>query len=198
MRDRLRLLPALAPWALAALLAGCSDNPVLPPATLPVTEQQILLSALTGTDVRMPSAYNMIVLAEIRTDNTTDFDFAFDIGIDSAFGVGTAGDTVAVLLPRGALGFNVDGGLQLTTTPFDSIMRGALDGYEREQPVRIRQGDVLLAASRTQQCTYQVVRPRVAKLRVDSVDVAARQVSIRVVIDPNCGYLSLAPGLPGS
>jgi len=197
MCDLLARLRTVTLWALAAApLAACGDNPVLPPAQVPVTEQQITISALTGTDVRTPSAYNMLILIEVRTDETTEFDFAFDIGIDSVLGVGTTGDTVAVLLPRGALGFAADGGLQTTTVPFDSIVMGLLNGYERGRPVRIREGDAVMAASRIQQCTFQVVRPRVAKLRIDQIDLVQRRAVIRVVINPNCGYLSLRPGIP--
>ena len=197
MSDSLARLRTVSLSALAvASLAACGTDLVLPPPQLPVTEHTITLSALTGTFVRTPSAYNMFVQLEVRTDQTTEFDFAFDIGIDSTFGLGTAGDTIAVLLPRGALGFTADGGLQTTPVPFDSIVRGLLSGYEREQGVRVGVGDVVMAASRIQQCSFQVVRPRVAKLRIDQIDFATRQVTIRVVINPNCGYLSLRPGLP--
>lgn len=184
------------PLVAAALLAACGADVVLPPPTQPVTEQQITLYALTGTAVQAPSAYNMLILLEIRTDQTSDFDFAFEIGIDSALGVGTAGDTVAVLLPRGALGFSADGGLQVVGVPFDSIVRAPLEGYEQERPTRIREGDAVLATSRLQQCNFNVIRPLVAKLRVDDIDLVQRTAVIRVVIDPNCGYLSLAPGMP--
>ncbi len=184
------------PLVAAALLAACGEDIVLPPPTAEVAEQDITLSALTGTPVQAPSAYNMLFLIEIRTDETTDFDFAFEIGVDSALDAGTAGDTVAVLIPRGALGFTPDGGLQIATTPFDSILRAPLTGYEQRKPIVIRQGDAVLAASRLQQCNFNVIRPRVAKLRIDSLDLAARTAAIHVVIDPNCGYLSLAPGLP--
>jgi hypothetical protein len=182
------------PLVAAVLLAGCGDDIVLPPASQVVLEQQITLYALSNTGVQEPSAYNMLIPLEVRTDETTDFDFAFEIGPDSALGVGTTGDTVAVLMPRGTLGFVQDGGLQKTAVPYDSIVRGILDGYVRDVPTVIDSGDVVLAASRLQACNYNVYRPLVAKMRVDGVDFAARTANIRVTIDPNCGYLSLVPG----
>lgn len=197
MSDTLARLRTLTLGTVAAcLLAACGEDPVLPPATLPVTEHTLVLSALRGTSVLTPSGYNMFVLLPVRTDQTTEFDFAFDIGPDSLYGLGTTGDTISVLMPRGSLGFAADGGLQTTSVPFDSIVMGLLNGYERELPTRIQVGGVVMAASRVQQCSFQVVRPRVAKLRIDAIDLATRQVTIRVVIDPNCGYLSLRPGLP--
>jgi len=189
--------PLLWPVLLAAL-AACGTDAQLPPAGQPVTQEQITLYALTNTDVRTPSAFVLSSVPVVaRTDETSDFDFAFDIGVDSAFGIGTTGDTVAVLMPRGALGFAADGGLQLSTLVYDSIKAAPLNGYEREHPLAVRQGQSLIAAGRLLQCTYQIVRPRaMAKLHVDSLDFAERKAIITVVIDPNCGYLSLQPGFP--
>ena len=199
MSHHLRMRHLLLLPVLAAALAACGTDAQLPPAGQAVTQQQITLYALTGTSVLTPSAYSMTpgVMIEVRVDQTTDFDFAFDIGIDSVLGVGTTGDTVAVLLPRGALGLTADGGLQRSTLAFDSIVAAPLNGYEREHPLAVTQGSVLIAASRLLQCTYQIIRPRaVAKLVIDQLDFVQRRAVIRLVIDPNCGYLSLQPGIP--
>ena len=188
--------PLLLP-ALLVALAACGTDPQLPPAGRPVGAGVITLYALTGTSVLTPSAYSMTLELPVRTDETTDFDFAFDIGIDSALGVGTTGDTVAVLLPRGAVGLTADGGLQHSTLAFDSVMAAPLNGYERVRPVVVSQGSVLVAAGRLLQCTYQIIRPRaVMKLHVDSLDFSQRFAIMSLVIDPNCGYLSLQPGIP--
>jgi hypothetical protein len=188
--------PLLLP-VLVVALAACGTDAQLPPAGRAVTQQQITLYALTGTSVLTPSAYSMSLELEVRTDQTSDFDFAFDIGIDSVLGVGTTGDTVAVLMPRGALGLTADGGLQRSTLDFDSIVAAPLNGYERLNPLVVTQGSVLIAASRLLQCTYQIIRPRaMAKLVVDQLDLVQRRAVIRLVIDPNCGYLSLQPGIP--
>lgn len=185
---------AVLPLVAAALLAGCGEDVVLPPASRVVLEQTITLYALSGTSVQQPSAYNMLIPIEVRTDETSDFEFALEIGPDTALGLGTTGDTVAALLPRGALGFLPDGGLQLTTLPYDSIVRGTLEGYVSDLPTRIEAGNVVLASSRLQACNYNIYRPLVAKLRVDAIDFDARYAVIRVTLDPNCGYLSLVPG----
>lgn len=197
MSNHLRMHRRIALPALLAVAAACGSDPQLPPAGLPVTQQQITLYALTGTSVLTPSAYSMAAQVEVRTDQTTDFDFAFDVGVDSVLGVGTTGNTVAVLLPRGAIGLTADGGLQHSPLAFDSVKAAPLNGYERNLPLPITQGQVLIAASRLNQCTYQIIRPRaMAKLHVDSLDIAQRNVVISLVIDPNCGYLSLQPGYP--
>jgi hypothetical protein len=186
-------------WSLATplLFVGCGPDISLPPAQLPVTQQVITLSAITNTHVDKPSAYNMIGLAEIFTQNTSNFDFVFDLGVDSTFHLGTKGDTIAVLIPRGGVGFVADGGLQTTFIAFDSILIAPLSGYENQKPTRIRSGDHVLAASRLQQCQFGILSPRYAKMEIIDIDVAQRFAQIRVVIDPNCGYRQLSSGVPG-
>ena len=182
--------------ALMLVATSCKVDSTLPPASIPVAQQQITLYALTGTPVSTPSGYNMVQLGEVRTNVSNNFDFVMDIGIDSTFGVGNNGDTVIVLLPRGAVGFVEDGGLQWTAMAFDSVYVAPVTGYEQLKPTRIRQGDVVLAASRRQTCDNASSHPRYAKLNIQTVDLVARSVVILVVIDPNCGYRSLISGIP--
>lgn len=187
---RILLAAAVVAWA------GCGDAFTLPPASLETTEVTVTLYALTGTPIGTPSAYNLLTLAAVRTDRTSDFDFAFDIGPDSSFGVGTAGATVAVLLPRGAIGLGEDGGLQVSSLPLDSILLAPEHGYEEGAGVAIDSGAVIIAASRKQNCNFGFVRPRYAKLRVEALDIVQRSVTLRLVVDPNCGYRGLGPGVP--
>ena len=182
--------------ALAVALAACSDTPVLPPAQIPVADQVIVLYALTGTPVNTPSAYSILLPGEVRLDQSTAFDFAFDIRPDSGFGLGTTGDTIAALLPRYQFGFTADGGLQPTTQKFDSISEAPRGGYETKLPTRIRDSSVVFATSRLQTCNFGVYYPYYAKLVVQRIDLAARTATIHVVLDPNCGYRSLEPGIP--
>jgi len=188
--------PRLPLAALILVTASCDVSTTLPPANVPVAQQRITLYALTGTPVSTPSGYNMLQLGEVRTNVSNNFDFVMDIGIDSTFGVGNKGDTVIVLLPRGAVGFVEDGGLQWTLAEFDSIAVAPVTGYEQVKPTRIRQGDVVLAASRRQTCDDASSHPRYAKMNIQAVDLVTRSVVILVVIDPNCGYRSFKAGIP--
>jgi hypothetical protein len=177
-------------------LVACGQDLSLPPAQLPVTQQQITLSAVTNTPVNTNSAYNMVGLAEVRTDLSNNFDFVFDLGPDSSYGLGTTGDTIAVLMPRGYVGFVQDGGMQFTLTSFDSVVIAPALGYETQKPTRIRGGDVILAASRLQTCDFGILSPRYAKMDIVSIDVPSRTAIILVKINPNCGYRSLKDGIP--
>jgi len=178
--------PRLPLAALILVTASCDVSTTLPPANVPVAQQRITLYALTGTPVSTPSGYNMLQLGEVRTNVSNNFDFVMDIGIDSTFGVGNKGDTVIV----------EDGGLQWTLAEFDSIAVAPVTGYEQVKPTRIRQGDVVLAASRRQTCDDASSHPRYAKMNIQAVDLVARTVVILVVIDPNCGYRSFKAGIP--
>ncbi|MDO8666046.1 MAG: hypothetical protein Q7J79_05500 [Gemmatimonadales bacterium] len=185
-----RLRPAL--FALALGISACGDPLTLPPATLETVELSFTLYALTNTSVGTPSAYNMITLATVRTDRSIDLDFAVDmVG-------GTAGDSAVVIIPRGALGFQLDGGVQLAAEPFDSIVLAPVNGYVEDAPLPVDSGDVVLVASRLQQCNFGINRPRYAKLRVESVNRAQRSIAFKIRIDPNCGYRGLAPGIPSN
>lgn len=183
---RRRLTAAAFP---VALLAACGEDLTLPDAQIPVAQQQITLYALTGTPVNTSSAYSMINLAEVRTDLSNAFDFAFDIR-------DTLGGQQAYLLPRAELGFVPDGGLQIATTTFDSLLLAPITGYEELRPTPIDSGSVIIAASRRQSCDFRITSPRYAKLLVLSLNYTTRVAVIRVVIDPNCGYRGLGSGIP--
>ncbi len=180
----------------ALLLAACGTDFDLPPASLPVSEQEITLYAISVTPVNTYSAYDMFRLGTVRLDQTQNFDFAFEVAPDSQLGVGTTGQLVAALLPRAVLGFTPDGGLQTTLVPWDSILEAPESGYDRERPQVIVLGQVVLATSRLESCNFGFIRARYAKLRVLELDLTARRVKLHVIIDPNCGYRGLGPGVP--
>jgi hypothetical protein len=188
--------PLVRPVALVALasavaMAGCSATYTLPPATTAPFSGTQTLWALTGTSLQFPSAYDILTQTVVRTDRTSVFDFAFDIEVDSAR------DTSAVFLPRGALGLSMDGGLQITQQPYDSITFAPTGGYQDSLPVKLAVGTVVLAASRSQTCNFGYVYPLYAKLRVTAIDYTARSVAFDILVDPNCGYRSLkADSLP--
>jgi hypothetical protein len=176
---------ALLALALSAAFAAC-DNPfALPPAALPPYITTETLYAITGTPLQYPSAYDLMRQIPVRTDRTPSLDFAFDLVVDSL------NDTVAVLLPRGALGLYRDGGLQLTSLEYDSVSFAPNSGYSEGTPVPVGVGSVVLAASRSQTCNIGYVYPLYAKMEVAALDRAARSITLHMLIDPNCGYRSL-------
>ncbi len=54
----------------------------------------------------------------------------------------------------------------------------------------------LLAQSRLTTCSFGANASYYAKLRVLAVDTAARRVHFEILVNTNCGYRGLEPGLP--
>lgn len=186
--------PAVRPLALAALalavaMAGCNVTYQLPPAVVANTQGTVTLYAMTGTSLALPSAYSVYnnPPTVVRTDRSSGFDFAFNIQVDSAQ------DTVAELLPRGALGLYMDGGLQTSPLPFDSITLAPTSGYQDSLPVPVQVGTVVLVASRQQTCNFGYTYPIYGKFEVTALDLVARSVTMNLLIDTSCGYRSLSP-----
>jgi hypothetical protein len=186
-------VPRLGLALLFAAAAACGDANILPPASLAVRDDTITLWALTGTNIQFPSAYDLVLGIAARTDRTPDFDLAFDFVYDSL-----AHDTVPALLPRGALGLSADGGLLRVATRFDSLYAAPGSGYDAIRPVFLDTTTVVVVRSRTQICNFGISSGLYAKLQPLAISRTFRKLIMRMVTDPNCGYHSLQPGVPGS
>ena len=138
--SHLRRFLLLLPWA--AVLA-CSDSNSLADPTDENAVEENTIGSLTDTPISVESGYS-ITAGQIRTDQTGEFDFAFNIEGDAATGQ-------PVLLPRAALGITsttADPGLQQSDETFDSIDRAPSNGYITDQKVPIAVGDVVLVRGR--------------------------------------------------
>jgi hypothetical protein len=173
----------------ALLLAGtgCSDSNGLPDATVPNVERSETLYALIGTPVGTPSAYLVDGDRRIRTDTTTNFDFAYNVESDGRH----------VFIPRAALGIDaspsINPGLQRRTEPFEAITVAPSNGYITDQPIPINLGERYVVRSGI---TCNIGVPKYAKLEITGFDDTARTVTFRVLTDDNCGFKGLEPGLP--
>ncbi len=176
-----------------AATTACGDANLLPPATLGVREDTITLWAITGTSIALPSAWDQVLGIAARTDRTSSFDWAFDFVWDSV-----AHDTVPALLPRGALGLSVDGGLQKVSGVFDSLRTAPGSGYDGSAPVYLDSTTVVATRSRTQTCNFGIYSGIFAKATPLAISRSFRKVVLRLVTDPNCGYRSFNPGVPGN
>jgi hypothetical protein len=172
--------------AAALAAAACSDDFQLPPAALANELDTVSLYALTGTPVGVPSAYLLEFRRVVRTDQSAAFDFAFDIT--------SAGDPV--LFPTGPLGLGEGSGLQVAPQPFDSLTLAPVSGYVYDAAVAADSGAELLVQSRVTICNFGARASYYAKLRVLGVDQAARRIDFEILVNANCGYRGLEPGLP--
>jgi hypothetical protein len=175
--------------ALGLLATAACGNPYGENATIENTVDTVTLYALRGTAIRLPSAYDFYTLAPAQTQSTAEFDFAFDLD--------TAGR--AVIYPAGALGFSKDPGILLMNRKFDAVQSAPQTGFVSDSGVAVAVDQVFVARSRSSRayCNYVIV-PRYGKFHVLAIDSTARSITLENLVDLNCGYRNLEPGLPGS
>ncbi|HEX4601880.1 MAG TPA: hypothetical protein VH116_10855 [Gemmatimonadales bacterium] len=168
------------------LAAACGSSTGLPSATFANTVDTVSLFALSDPNVQRPSAYSVAIKSTVRTDLTTAFDFAFDFDAQHR----------PVLYPPGAVHLGNSAGLQPTTASFPSISLAPTTGYVRDSALVIGVDAVVVVQSRPTACLTGITLPFYGKLHVLAVDTTAHRLDFEVLVDENCGYRGLAPGLP--
>jgi len=171
---------------LALLVAACGDTSNLPAAFFTNCVDTVSLYALRGTDLRLPSAYTLEGARPVLMQQTTALDFAFDFDSLGA----------PALFPTGAINLGQLSGLQQSTTAFDAIKLAPTGSYVFDKPLALDTGTVVLVRSRPILCLFGTTVSLYAKLRVLVVDSTARRLDMEALVDQNCGYRGLEPGLP--
>lgn len=175
--------------AAALAAAGCDDPNELPDATLPNVVDTALVNAVRGTPPSAPAGFDVVDSRPVRLDQTLSFDFIFDL-TDDLEPVFVPSD-VLNLLPEGS----VPPGFIPQTVAFGSITMAVQNGYSEGDTIRFAEGDVFMVRSRLTCSTYGGL-PLYGKLHILDVDSVARQVTFEHLVDLNCGYRGLEPGLP--
>jgi hypothetical protein len=166
------------------VLPACADDD-LPEPTFENAVTSFTLGSLHATPVVLPSAFSIPDNRLVRTDQSPSFDFVYL----------RAGDR-DLLVPLDALGLGSrtsNPGLQLSTLSFDLLVDPPSDGYVTTDSLEVSVGDVIVARSRVA-CYLGV--PQYAKLQVTAIDPGAGTLTFDAVANVNCGYRSLALGLP--
>ena len=182
-----RFLRPLLLLALAVAIA-CSDANSLPDPTETNVVDTVTLGALEGTPISVASGFS-ITAGAIRTDQSVDFEFAYNVRRLED------GSYQRVFLPRAALGLSTttaNPGLQARNESFDGITRAPSNGYTADSAVAIQVGQRYVVRSRVV-CTALGV-PLYGKLEILSFQDST--VSFKLLADRNCGYRDLLPGLP--
>ena len=185
----MRPLFRLVSCALAVTLAtGCSDANNLADPQFENFVDTLTLGALEGTPITTPSGFG-IEGGAVRTDQTVDFEFAYNVRRleDGSF--------QRVFLPRAAVGITgttANPGLQRREETFDNITRAPSNGYVSDSAVAVAVGDRFVVRSRVICASLGV--PKYGKLEIISFQDSL--VTFQVLVDNNCGYKDLLPGLP--
>lgn len=184
-----RLCLAASAGALVAAASGCGDSLGVQ-ATIPNVVDTTTIFALRGTDIATPSGFDIVTGLIVRTELGQDFDFAFDI--DDA--------DVALIFPAAALGVRSTAGVQGSPDAFDEITRAPFDGYVTDSALTVTAESVFIGRSRNSGtfCGFLGALPRYGKFRVLAIDLTARTVTLEHLVDANCGFRGLEPGLPSN
>ena len=179
-----RLLPLCV---VISAIAACSANQ-LAPAEIDNVVDTVTLGSLAGSALQIPSAFDITVGQAVRTDQTSSFDFVYNIDSTGRH----------VLLPLHAItglgtATGSNPGFIVVTQTFEQLTAAPTDNYVTDSAVVIAPGDVLAARSRV--ACYLAV-PQYGKLHILSFDDANKTVTVEVLSDTNCGYKNLQPGIP--
>ena len=171
-----------------ALAAGCGDPFGLLRPTVSDTVETVSLYALSGTLPGTPSGYELAGRSKVLIEEGGPFDFAIDI--DSA--------GRPVLKPTGALQLGRSSGVQATALEFDSIRFAPTGGFQLDSAVTLEVGGRAIVHSAPTGCSITVTPAYYyyAKLKILAVDTATRKIDFQILVDQNCGYRGLEPGLP--
>ena len=184
-------IAAVAVSVLSALLGACGDLTGVPASLNTVTDSTSVY-ALNGAPSGAPTALHVFSGTLLPVTSSFVFDVAFDID--------AAGN--AVLLPQRTVASRLTSshsvGLQKLNASFDAVTSAPKSGYRADTAMVAPVNQVVaIQATDPDACGISLTGTTLyAKVVVLAIDRVARQLTIRYTVDPNCGFVSFAPGLP--
>lgn len=170
-------------------LGGCGNPLSLAAPLYENRVDTVRVWAASQTPIFQPSGYSITLRSVERLDQVASFDFLYDID-PSGRRIFLPFEAVA---HTGRLAGNA--GLQATATPFEDITEAQQLGYLTTDTIPVALGQVFYGRSVIDpNCGLGI--PYYAKLKVLEFDDSDRSVKFEVLANINCGYRSLAVGLP--
>lgn len=177
--------------AIGAGALACGDFTGVP-ASLPTHTDSGTVYAINGAPAGAPTALHIFTAQLVPADANFLFDIAFDI--DSSGKV--------VYMPQRVVASSLASthsvGLRTLPDSFGAINSAPKSGYRADTSLVTAPNVVVLAQSNDfNTCGVSLTGSSIyAKIVVTSVDLATRQLKLRYTVDPNCGFVSFAPGIP--
>lgn len=168
---------------------ACSGSVQLPNPTFINFVDTLELYSLRGTPVPTASAFDIVRGFPARMELEEEFDFAFDF---------SDGDT-AIIVPGQALGIPIESGVQPMDRAFDDILIAPVEDYIDDSIMSVDVGTVFAGRSRRAPdfCSaFLGALSRYAKFEVLAIDRVEGKITLKYLVDFNCGYRGLEPGLP--
>jgi hypothetical protein len=181
------------PLVVAAIaLAACSqDDPFRPVATSENVITTLNVAALSS-GIEAPSAVDFVNLRTLRPSldgtGSPNFQMAFDLTTDGRIRLLPV---LEVLNPPSGAGTV---GLVRVGTAFDDLGRAPTGGFVSDSTVTTAIGETWVVRINPGLCSFG--DPFYAKLVVDAANLVTRRMTVRVLINRNCGYRDLTVGLP--
>jgi hypothetical protein len=183
----------LASATLVSVAACNNDDSITGIATSQNFSRTLSVFGLTGTPPGVPAGYYFVTEALVRpqvlTTGGVNFELAFDVASDGTVSLLPA----RVVVPEAPVAAP-SVGIQKSTTPFSAITRAPDRGYARDSVVTVQAGETVLLQLLGSGCTFG--EPFYAKVSIDSVIVAERRIVFTSMVNRNCGFRGLVPGLP--
>ncbi|HET7566048.1 MAG TPA: hypothetical protein VFJ96_13690 [Gemmatimonadaceae bacterium] len=183
----------------AAAVAGCG-NPTGITANLDTFSTVLTVFAFSGTPLSAPTGIDTYGGRTVVTDGSSTADVIFDIR-----------NGQAVAIPPLAITGIANAGIQKVSGPFDSLLTAPASGYNDSTAIDIAVGDVLAVQAQPSACSNILgLSPFIySKMQVTAVNTSdttvttpsvmpPRTIQVTLVVDPNCNFRSLAPGVPTS
>ncbi|MGI9044300.1 MAG: hypothetical protein ACR2GK_09290 [Gemmatimonadaceae bacterium] len=183
---------ALALVACASILTACGD-PNLLRAQLPTISDVYEVFALTGTPAAFPSGINTFVRTTVRVDGNANFDVALDLDAQNRVIVYPVQKVVTLINSARRVG------LRKVPGTFDALTIAPSGNYA-DSAIVLSTGEVVVVQSVRNgpgdACQFDISPFIYTKIAVDSVVIGSRAITVKAVLDPNCGFRSFEPGIP--
>jgi hypothetical protein len=187
---KMRGVAVLAVGTVAVGTAACKALTDVPAGLSTVADSGIVY-AINGAPAGAPTAVHFYTGSRTAADASFFFDVAFDID----------GSGNVVLLPQRTVASQLTTthqvGLQKSSQAYADINDAIKSGYRADTALVVSAGQTVLVQVQDPACAVSIASTSIyAKLQVLSVDPVGRTMQVQYAADPNCGFLSFAPGVP--
>lgn len=186
LRRATRLLALLG---LTGAVTGC-DDPFQLQARLPNFDRGFEVWAITGSPATLPSALVVPTATVTRLDVSGSFDIAFDIDAEGR----------VVVLPVSRVVQPITGVRGVAVRRLSGVYNTILDvpntGWVDDSVLVVAPGEAFGVRSTSLYCQFELRQQVYAKFYIESADPVTRKIVLLARINPNCGFRSLADGVP--
>lgn len=176
----------------AAITAVSCGNLTGVPASLPTITDSGVVYAINGAPLGAPTALQVSTGQLVPANSSFAFDVAFDIDTAGHVLFMPLRTIASALAPTHAVG------LQVSQATFSGQIAAPKNGYRADTTLIGASNVVVLAQSNDlTTCGFAISGQNLyAKIIVTSVNLATRSMKVMFTVDPNCGFVSFADGVP--